>query len=235
VTAAQNNLGRVLQQAGRYAAAEPHLSRAWELARELFGTDEPRYVVATGNLGDLQRRLGHFDRAEELLVENLELRRSILGPDHRATGNAMGLLAALRLDQDRPADALRLCDDALALFGRIGYENPQSLTVTMTRRARALAALGRGDEAEAAFAEALAIGEKAGSDAGAVWPDLLVAYARFLVARGDPAAAEAAKRALEGHREILGASHPSTRSMQALAEQLGVEPIEVDQPVRASK
>lgn len=214
VAAAQNNLARALQLAGNYEEAEPHQVRARELAAALFGIDDPRYAVATGNLGNLHRLLGNLDRAEELLLENLELRRSTLGPEHRSAGYGLALLAALRLDQGRPADALRLCDEALALFHRIGHDNPRVLLTVMMRRARALAALGRSGEARATFAEALRAGEAAAADAGKAWPELLAAHAEFLAERADPAAQVHFARALEAHRQTLGPEHPSTRRIE---------------------
>ncbi len=215
VAAAHNNLGRALEAAGRFSAAEPHLTRAWELAAQLFGKNDPRYLIATGNLGNLQRKLGNLDRADELLQESLSLRRSILGPKHRAVGNGLALLAALRLDQGRPAEALKLSDEALALFQRIGYKDPRAIVATRTRRARALAALGRVEEAKDGFAKALSISEEEAIDAGRAWPELLAAHADFLVGRGDPGARAAVEKALKVYRQMLGADHPATRRIEA--------------------
>ena len=210
VAAAHNNLGRALAEGGRNAEAEPHLSMARDLALELFGAEDPRYIVATGNLGDLQRRLGNLERAEELLMENLQLRRSVLGPEHSGVSISLSLLAALRLQQGRWADALALTDEALALSARIGYENPRYVIATQTRRARALGGLGRDSEAEDAFTEALRDAEAAGVDAGTTWPELLAARAEYLAERGDPTAQAALQTALAAHREVLGAGHPAT-------------------------
>lgn len=221
VAAAHNNLGSALQRAGRYAVAELHLARARQLAAELFGVDDPRYAIATANLGDLQRRLGNYTFAEALLVEGLNLRRSIFGSDHQAVGAGLALLAALRLDQDRPAQALELADEALELFHRVDYDNPRWLITTMTRRARALAGLGRDDDAQAAFDEALSLGEKAGVDAGTAWPEVLAARAEFLVERQDPGAQEALERALNEHRTALGEDHPETARLEELSAAAG--------------
>ena len=216
VAAAHNNLGRALEQAGNYTAAKPHLLRAWELAAQLFGENDPRYLIATGNLGSLYRQLGEFGRAEELLLKTLELRRSIFGEDHPAVGSGLGLLCALRLDQSRWTDTLNLCDEALALFGRINYTNPRSLVTLVTRRAQALAGLGRVSDAEAAFAEARQLSDEAGADAGLALPNLLAAYAQFLVDRAEPGADAAIDEATSVHREMLGEDHPSTLRMLEL-------------------
>lgn len=217
VAAAQNNLGRALEQAGSYAAAKPHMIRAWELAGQLFGEKDPRFVIAMGNLGSLHRQLGEFGRAEELLLRNLELRRSIFGEDHRAVGSGLGLLCALRLDQGRWADALSLSDQALALFRRINYTSPRTLVTLETRRAQALAGLGRLTEAEAAFTEARQLSDEAGADAGTALPALLAAHAQFLVDQADPGADAAIVQATTVHREMLGDDHPLTLRMLGLA------------------
>lgn len=214
VAAALNNLGQSLIAAGQFEAAEPHITRAWEMAGELFGEQDPRYVIALGNVGNLQRQLSRLEHAEELLIRNLELRESLLGPDHSAVGTAHGLLAALRLDQGRPAEALEATADALAVFQRAGYTNPRAIIAVATRRARALAALGRDGEARAAFDEALGLGARDQDDAAGSWSELLAAHADFLVERGDPGAREALVRALAAHEETLGATHPETRRMR---------------------
>lgn len=225
IAAAQNNLARALQAAGMYEKAEPHQSRARELAAALFGVEDPRYAIATGNLGNLHRLLGNLERAEELLTESLEIRRSILGPEHRAVGSGLTLLAALRLDQGRPAEALRLCDEALALFRRGGHDNVRAILAGMARRARALAALGRTEDAHAAFAEALQAGQGAVEDAGQAWAELLAAHGEFLLEREDPTARIQLARALEAAREAMGADHPETLRIeqQLRSQQLGSE------------
>jgi len=218
VAAAHNNLGRALQQAGRYEAARPHLARAWELAGQLFGKDDPRYAVAMGNLGNLDRLLGDYAQAEELLQENVALRKSILGPQHRAVGNAMSLLAALRLDQGRAAEALVLCDEALALFEQIGHKHPGSILITQSRRARALAMLERSGEAQAVFLDAVQAGEPIADDLGNVWPELLAAYAEFLVDIEDAGAGAALDRAVEASHAVLGDRHPDTQHIASLRD-----------------
>lgn len=210
LAAAHNNLGRVYQEAGRYEEAEPHLGIAWDMALKLFGPDDPRFAAATANLGILQLQLGNHERAEQLLVENWERRRSHMGEDHPSTGTAQIMLAALRLEQSRALDALRLCDDALELFDRIGYGSPVARLTALTRRARALADLEREEEARTAFEAALELAEQAGVDSGLAWPDLLYAYAEYLVSRRSPQAAEAVDHALRVHLEMLGEDHPQT-------------------------
>lgn len=218
VAATHNNLGNGLTRLGRFEAAEPHLVRAWEMAAQIFGTSDPRYAIATGNLGDLYRRLDELERAEELVEESLALRRSVLGPEHRLVGSGLTLLANLRLDQGRPQEALQLCNEALALFEHTASGNMRYIVSSMTRRARALAELGRMEQARAEFDDTMGIAETGVSDAGSAWPELLASRAEFLVERGDPEGQAALAAALEVHRELLGAEHPDTLRIVALAQ-----------------
>lgn len=218
VAAAYNNLGRVLILQGKYSEATVLAAKARNMAGDLFGKDDPRYAIATGNLGDLQRRAGNLDEADELLSLNLGLRRSILGESHRSVGNGLALLAQLRLDQGRYTEALALCDEALALFQRIDYQNPVSLIVTRVRRAKALAGLGRDDAAAMEFTELLQLSDTAGVDAGAARLDLLAARAEYLLMHKDPAAQAAIEQALEAHIKVLGTKHPDTLHLVALSQ-----------------
>ena len=214
VAAANNNLGRMLEEAGRYESAEPYLQRAREMARELFGTADPRYVLATGNLGNLYQEAGKLDQAEPLLQESLDLRIQLLGPEHRMVGVGKGLLAALRLDQGRYAEALQLADEALSLYDQIGFDHPGANVVALSRKAEALAGLERLPEARNAFERALVIAEAQPDDTGTHRCELLAAYARFLDAQDDPEAPRMLALALDVHRKMLGSDHPETRELE---------------------
>lgn len=216
VAAAMNNLGQLYQESGRYREAEPYLSQARDMAGSLFGQRDPRFVVATGNLGNLYRILGEFEQANRLLMQNLEMRVELLGQDHRMAASGKALLAALRLDQARYAEALELCDDALATYERLDYHNPAYLLSATQRRARALAGLERWDEAGLAFATAMDIGSDAEGNAGRVWPETLGYYAEYLAGHDDPAALSMTRQAVEVHRKVLGPDHPDTREMEEL-------------------
>src|SRR5690606_34668665 len=118
--------------------------------------------VATTNLGNLYRRLGRLEEAEPLLQQGLVLRRKLVGDMHPQVGHTIAQLGLLRLDQDRPEEALALADEALAAYSAAGYKDPRRVAVAGMVRARALAAIGRVDEAsdviDGVLAEARAAG-----------------------------------------------------------------------------
>ena len=179
VASAYNNLASMWRRSGDYEAALPYAEQTLVLAEQLFGREDPRFAISTGNLGDLLRRMGNLERAEPLLLENLALRQSILGPDHPGVGNGLSLLAQLRLDQDQYREALERASDALEMFERIEYDHPGALIVTTSRKAQALAGLGRTAEARATFEQAFSMADASGEDAVAIVSDLQKAFDAF--------------------------------------------------------
>jgi eukaryotic-like serine/threonine-protein kinase len=226
VAAAHNNLSLALMGLERFAEAKPHLARARALAGELLGRGDTRYAMTAANLGQLMGRLERFREAEELLTEAIAVYGGTVGLEHPLVGQAYGLFAELRLLEGRPAEALLFADRVLDLYQRVDHREPGARLAVLGYRARSLSLLGRHDEADATFAEALElIAEEGPTGGGRQVPRLMEAYAGALAARSDPGAAAAATRALAAHRETLGDAHPATARMAALAARLGaVEP-----------
>jgi signal transduction histidine kinase len=123
--------------------------RAHQLARN---TGWPAAVgQSLRGMGDVLRRLGQTDRARQLLTDALEW----LTPFGRSRNRAICCqhLGDLDLDVGEPATALGWFEE-LALIAD-DLEQSDMLIDAATGRARALAALGRRDEAVAAQDEAL--------------------------------------------------------------------------------
>jgi tetratricopeptide (TPR) repeat protein len=125
------NLGNVLRDAGRLADAAASYRKA-------IGS-EPAFADAHNDLGRILHLLHRFDEAEESYRRHLAL-----APDS-ATGAVN--LASLLIDRGKPADAVRVCRDALArVSGEAAVSDLQwMLGAALSRQgdvASALAALG---------------------------------------------------------------------------------------------
>ena len=211
-----NNLALVLEAAERDDEVEPFLSGARDMALELFGREDMRYTTSTGNLGALYRRLGRLDDAEPLLIEAVDLRRQLLGDSQPPVGAALAQLAYLRLDQDRPADALALADETLGIYATANSSDPRRTAQARVIRATALARLGRTQEAEELFERIVADGRAAGIDSGVQWANALAARADLALDQGAAGASQAVAAALDAARRTFGDEHPRTRRYAAL-------------------
>ena len=149
------NLGIVHQKSGEWERALECYVQADQIYRQLG--DSLHLVmagIAMGNVARLQRR---FAEAESQLGAALERAR-----EHGAQREevlALEFLGELEADRDAPTLALERYDGALALAERIAPEG--DLVVELERRrAEALAAVGRVDEAERACERARRLAER---------------------------------------------------------------------------
>ena len=108
-------------------------------------------ILAADNLGLALRALGDLPGALALNTENLDLAQEIHLQGQQAV--ALGRLAALYRDAGRSLNAHECAERALVL-ARTGGDH-ECLVEALIVLARALADLGRYDEAEAHFAEAM--------------------------------------------------------------------------------
>jgi DNA-binding NtrC family response regulator len=138
------NLGIVYQKSGDWMRAAECYREAERIFIEVG--DQLRPVMTGIGLGNVARLEKRFGDAESLLSHALERARTLSA--RREEVLAIEFLGELDFDRGRPEAALARYRDALALAARIAPEG--DLVVELERRrAEALAALGRLDEAEA--------------------------------------------------------------------------------------
>ncbi|MEV6864083.1 BTAD domain-containing putative transcriptional regulator [Streptosporangium subroseum] len=124
---------------------------------------------------DALRALGGLRRAEDLLLRSLEAYRELGDPRGEA---AVSLdLAALHLDQRRPAEARRRAERGLDLVRRLGDRRPEAAGLVVL--ARVAMAEGRPDTARGAAEEALGTFREY-ADRGGAAQALLTLAAAFL-------------------------------------------------------
>jgi CHAT domain-containing protein len=157
----------------RLAAPAERLARlqalATLLARPGGDADWARYHV---NLGDQARLLGapgvalayrHLDRGRQLATA---------AGDGRLAAEATDALAQLYEDQGRPADALRLSQQAIALLRQTEAVTAADLLIALEwRQGRLLSALGQDPQALAAFERAVNHIEAVRQDIPIEYPD----------------------------------------------------------------
>jgi DNA-binding NtrC family response regulator len=144
------NLGIVYQKSGEWARSLEHYREAERVFRQVADSlGLTRVTIGLGNVARLQRR---FADAEHAFTEALEGARAQSA--RREEVLAIEFLGELEFDRERPEGALARYGEALALAERVAPEG--DLVVELERRrAEALGAVGRLEEAERSLERAL--------------------------------------------------------------------------------
>jgi len=141
-----SNLGVLYCAQRKFAAAESMLREAWEGSLKSLGPEHSDTLSVGHNLAEVYRLEGNFSAADTLLVQILDARRRLSGATGLETAYVMSTLAALRIQQERHAEAEALARDSLKVFTDKGP--------TVFRRFRAEALLGAALAAQQKYAEA---------------------------------------------------------------------------------
>lgn len=151
------SLGRLEIRRERMDAAVALLREAIDTAGRVRGPDDSQRLLALNALGMVLRAREDWAAAEELHEDLLAGVLRALGPRHPASIIVRASLAEIRLALGRPAEAAALLDSALEDAGADGgLPASHSEWVRLHRlRARAHAAAGDLDAAEAAWGRAL--------------------------------------------------------------------------------
>lgn len=149
----------------RCAEALEPAQRALALTEQRHGASSANVAQVLMSLQAAQRGSGDAEGALRTLDRILAILQSRVPPNHPALSLAWHERANVLLLLQRPDDALRSADSAVAR--RTAQFGAAHAYVANSRalRARALAALGRRDEARNEFGAALAIAEKSGDEA----------------------------------------------------------------------
>ena len=211
-----NNLGTVLDDAGRPEMALPLLQETLELRKAKLGSDHEDTIETMDNLANLYHRSGRFSDAIALHSKVLELRKKILGPTHPDTLLTTNNLAVDFQAAGRYADALPLLAETLRLRRAVlGPEHPYTIG-SMDNLANLYHRTERLAEAIALHTEVLELRK---SILGLDHPDTLLTMnnlAEDLRAVGRPAEAAALhEQTLAMRISKLGPEHPYTLGSQA--------------------
>jgi serine/threonine protein kinase/Flp pilus assembly protein TadD len=150
-----NQLGNILDEAGRVSEAEHLYRKAFEGAQRLLGPEHPTTLIAASNLGGTLREENRLAEAESIQLQTLETRRRVLGANHPDTLAAQHNLANTLGDLGRTEEAEKLLVQTLEAQRHVlGEENPETL-LTMENLGGILHERGRNPEAETILREAL--------------------------------------------------------------------------------
>ncbi len=147
-------IGRVYQQLALHDQGRPLLERSLELRETALGQDHPDVARSLDSLATLLSEKGERDEAERLYRRALAIRRSAHGDSHPDVADSMSNLASVVQDEVEKA---RLMDEALSLRRALAGEEKLDVANSLNNQAWALHQQGRNAEAEALFAQALAI------------------------------------------------------------------------------
>ncbi|MCS7069273.1 MAG: tetratricopeptide repeat protein [Meiothermus sp.] len=192
------NRAAFLRMLGRYREMNRCLEEALQIRRE--AGDVKGYAFALAALAELLIEQGHYERAEEALSEAITALEPY-GPD-RFLANAHSMASLLYRSQGTPIAkllALKHADQALAYARQIG--SPRVVREILFDASLAATAAGFAERGLELAAEAQKLGETAGDSPHDNFRTLW-ARGMALEARGDPAALETLRRAVELARPL---------------------------------
>lgn len=159
-----NNLGSLLEQAGRYAEAGVLYQGALEIYQKEFG--EHLYVAITlNNMAGLQQAMGHYSQAENLYRRALKMKYALSDSETANLATTLNNLGVLLERLGRYPESEKHLRHALAIDEKLLPPNHPDLGKDLANLANLLSVTGRHQEAEKLFLKALAIYEQnAGSN-----------------------------------------------------------------------
>ena len=189
---AMNNLGSTLVDQGRYAEAGDVYRRALEAKRRVFGPEHPSVLVALNNLAHLANRQGDLDAAAATYREALELGRRTVGDRHEIVHHVLYSLGAVERNAGRPAEALRLLEEALDGFSAAGEGADLRRASCHHALAGALEDLDRPADAEAHARRSVELGRRLLPPGDVGLGAFLTRWGRLLAELGEAGEARAA-------------------------------------------
>ena len=204
-------LALVLQNQGKYEAAEEMNRRALEGYEKVLGVEHPDTLTSVSDLASVFQRQGKYEAAEEMNRRALEGYKKVLGAEHPSTSTSVSNLALVLQDQGKYKTAEEM--SRRALEGRekvLGVEHPDTLT-SVSDLASVFQRQGKYEAAEEMNRRALEGYKKV---LGAEHPSTLTSVSNLALVLQDQGkyktAEEMSRRALEGREKVLGVEHPDT-------------------------
>lgn len=205
-----HNLALLLQGERQYDRAEPLYRRMLAIREVAFGKEHPEVALALNDLASLAALRGDMAGAESLHRQELAIREKTQGPQHTEVARALLSLVNTYVQHGRYAEALPLCERALATFEAAYQGQPHTwVAQSLGHLGRIHEGLDRPEQAQPFFERSLAMSKAL---LGPQHPDVasaLIELARLEIAKGQLGAAEPLyERALAIREQSLGPHHP---------------------------
>jgi tetratricopeptide (TPR) repeat protein len=216
VATAHNNLGDMLNELGRFDAAEQHFRAALQIRTTALGTDHARTITTLNNIASLHENRGDLATAESLRRDVLDRYREAYGPEHPRVALALSNLGSLLRKRGAYAEADSMLTQALDLQRRL--LDPMHDNVGRTLEAQAALHIDREawSRAEPLLREALAIRRETTPDhwetarAATQLGDVLMQLNRFVAAESLLISGVANLRAARGPDDDVTVAAEST-------------------------
>lgn len=224
VAATLFNLGVVMHRGHQYAEAGPFFERAIAIHRKLGGPATLESATAYAMMGTFKNARGEYAEARELLETARELRIKLNGPRHPEVAYIELFLSLVVQQLGEPERALELAESSVSIRrDRLGDDSVDT-SFSLARKADALRALGRLDEAKRALIKARSISETALRGSYARQGLLLAEMLAELGSRDDAVAVADEAIAIhvaeygEGHLMLAPARISYAKTLAALGE-----------------
>lgn len=201
------NAGAFYQRTSRPKDALPHLERALETRRRLWGPEHADTLVVASRLGLVYAETGDPARGLALLEQVVQAQRRIYERPTRDALPALYMLSRLLAGSGEVERALALNSEYLDQLREVYGEDHPDSALGQTERGTLLFTEGRFAEAAAAYAEGVRIYRLVRSEAGTAIAE--GNYADALREQGQAARALPLQyRSLEVLERVFGAGHP---------------------------
>jgi tetratricopeptide (TPR) repeat protein len=206
-----NNLGKLLQDEGKFDEALAQHRRALAIREKLLGPEHPYVAKSLNNIANALYGQGKYDEALAQHRRALAIREKALGLDHPDVATSLNNIASALSSQGKYDEALANLRRALAIDEKaLGLEHTDVAT-DLANIADTLSSQGKYEEALATARRALAIRERA---LGPKHPDVADSIATLgdvMRRQGKYGEALAHFERVRSIREkALGAEHPGT-------------------------
>ena len=200
-----------LNDAGRYADAEPLYRQALQQSRQTLGENRPETAQAYDALASNLSLQGKYAEADGYFRKSLGIVRALLGDNNVTTAASYNNLAANLYAQQRFAEAEPLYRRALEIeLKLLGATHPDVATAYNNLAAN-LTELGRNKEADELHLKALAIDGATGGEARRETAVRYNSMGYSLYSQGRYQEADSYyRKALDINLKLLGENHPET-------------------------